>query len=255
VIYGGPCANQHILPLARYLLADGRRRMLIIGSDYVFPREANRIMREAFEHSGGTVIGEHYAGFDADRSRFTEILKAEDSDPPDVIFSSLVGPSIPTLFEAYGALGWDPAATPIASINLAEHRYAAAEQRLFYGHLVATHYVGSAADAANRRFLGLLQWRYGRQARADAFMASSYSQIQMFAAAAALARSTATGAIVEALPEVDIESPEGPARFDAESHYTYLQPRIARVGETGDFMIVEEAAGAIKPDPYLLGYR
>ncbi len=60
VIYVDAATNQNSLPLARYLFRRGARRFLLIGSDYIYPREANRVMRDLIERHGGEVLDEIY---------------------------------------------------------------------------------------------------------------------------------------------------------------------------------------------------
>ena len=66
VIYTGATPNQNVFPLADYLLRDHGPRVFLIGSDYIYPRESNRVMRDLIKATGGKIVGELYAALDAD---------------------------------------------------------------------------------------------------------------------------------------------------------------------------------------------
>src|ERR1700757_783247 len=60
VVYTGACPNQNSFPLAEYLVRNHGRRVLMAGSDYIYPRESNRIMRDLVESYGGKNVDEVY---------------------------------------------------------------------------------------------------------------------------------------------------------------------------------------------------
>ncbi|HVV92696.1 MAG TPA: transporter substrate-binding protein [Hyphomicrobiales bacterium] len=253
VVYGGPCSNQHVLPLARYLLARGRHRFFFIGSDYVFPRECNRVMRAAVEDAGGMVVGEAYLPLDAGDNAFGAAIHDGFAEDPDVIFSTVVGPATMTLFAAYRRLGGDPVRTPIATICTCEAEMAQRPE-LFCDHITALAYFESLDGAANRRFLGAFRRRFGAQAHANSLVEASYDQVLLFARAAARAGSVAPADIVAALPEIEFDAPQGRCRIDRDSNYVYCRPRIGRATDNGTFTLIEEADEMVKPDPYLIAY-
>ena len=60
IYYMGATTNQQIVPSIEYLLKDGKTKMFLLGSDYVFPRTANRIIKAQLAASGGTTVAEEY---------------------------------------------------------------------------------------------------------------------------------------------------------------------------------------------------
>ncbi len=60
IIYTGATPNQTVLPLAEYLFNTHGRRFFLVGSDYIYPREINRILKEFLTESGGSAVGEVY---------------------------------------------------------------------------------------------------------------------------------------------------------------------------------------------------
>jgi len=255
IFYGGACPNQHVVPLGRYLVASGRKRVFLIGNDYVFPRETNRVMRDVIEASGGEIVGESYVPIPADRDAFAPVFQNPALRQCDAIFSTVVGTSNLSLFEAYRAAKLDRGITPIAAINISEYDVVQIGAELLCGHLVVLAYLESNKSAPNLAFVDRFKRRYGQHARANLLVASSYVQLRLFAEAINLCRSEAAEAVAEALVAVSLSGPLGAVRIDAESHYTYLKPIIAQVNPDGEFDIIHAADTPVRPDPFMIAYQ
>ena len=74
VIYTGASPNQNSFPLAEYLVRNHGRRVFLVGSDYVYPRESNRIMRDLIVAYGGEIVGEVYVPMEASEQRCEIVL-------------------------------------------------------------------------------------------------------------------------------------------------------------------------------------
>jgi branched-chain amino acid transport system substrate-binding protein len=79
----------------------------------------------------------------------------------------------------------------------------------------------------------------------------AYSQVHLFARALERAGSLDRRKLVEAVHKVKFESPEGPIAIDAENNHCALTPRIGICRNDGQFDVVWEGSGPVKPDPYL----
>jgi len=60
IFYTGATTNQQIVPAVEYLLEEGKTKMFLLGSDYVFPRTSNTIIRAQLDAAGAEVVGEEY---------------------------------------------------------------------------------------------------------------------------------------------------------------------------------------------------
>ena len=101
VIYTGAAPNQNSVELCRYLMQHYGNRFYFIGSDYIYPRESNRIMREVVRRSGGAVVGETYLSLRAQRRDFRPVMRTVRELRPDVIFSTVVGDATTYLYQSY----------------------------------------------------------------------------------------------------------------------------------------------------------
>ena len=120
VIYTGAAPNQNSVMLCSYLAKAYGTRFYFVGSDYIYPRESNRLMRDLLRSRGCTVAGETYLDLRANRSDFGPVVRQIRDAGADVIFSTVVGYSTVYLYQAFAEAGLDPGVTPIASLTTTE---------------------------------------------------------------------------------------------------------------------------------------
>src|SRR5271155_1438292 len=109
VIYTGASPNQNSFPLAEYLVRNYGKRVFLVGSDYVYPRESNRIMRDLITSYGGDIAGELYVPMEASPSELQSVLARVKEQQPDVLFSTVVGRTAQKFYRLYREAGFDPA--------------------------------------------------------------------------------------------------------------------------------------------------
>ena len=191
IIYGGACANQHVVPLFEYLMAKGHEKFLLLGSDYIFPRETNRVVRQLVEAAGGRIVEERYIPLDGNATDVAQGLQYLPA--ADAIFSTIIGPCG---LLAYAMLRAQGIHSPVASIGACELELSVAPDVL-NGHICAAPYFESIGDSANSRFLGAFHKRFGEKARANWFSVNSFMQVLLFAEAAEQAGSVEVDDIVQ----------------------------------------------------------
>jgi len=89
IVYTGAAPNQQIVPAIEYLIDKGYKKFFLLGSDYVFPRTANMIIKAQAEAAGLEVVGEEYA--DMEQTEFASIISKIEAAKPDVIVNTLNG--------------------------------------------------------------------------------------------------------------------------------------------------------------------
>ena len=251
VLNTGAVPNQNSFPLADYLVRNVGRRMFLIGSDYVYPRETNRIMRSLVEAYDGEIADELYVPMDAPDSLLREVLARVREAAPEVLFSTVVGRTAQRFYRLYREAGLDPATMPIASLTMAEGEVREIGAALCEGHITAATYFGSLPTEANRRFVADFQRAYGAAAPVSMWSAGAYAQVRLFALALERAATLDTQRLVETAYTVAVDAPEGPIQIDAENNHAWLVSRIGRLRADGSFAVVWQSAAPIKPDPYL----
>lgn len=254
VIYTGPAPNQLHLPLAQYLFPRYGRKLMCVGTDYLFPRESNRIMRDLLSEIGGSIVGEHYFSFSAPMSSFVEVVKQARTQGADIIFSTVVGPGIAALYDAYSTEDLDPTVMPIASLTTNEAHL----QNMWFeprpGHIVSAPYFETVQTPRNKGFVTKYHQRFGAKRPADTCAEAAYFTVLLFARALERAGTLAPERLHAEVLGLEVSAPQGIVRIDPDNSHTYLWPRIGMTRAGRKFEIVAEFKREMKPDPYLVNY-
>jgi urea transport system substrate-binding protein len=95
------------------------KRFFLVGSDYVFPRTANAIIKDQLAALGGEVVGEAYILLGSADAQ--EVVRTIVRARPEVILNTINGDSNATFFRELRAAGVTPEHTPTMSFSVAEH--------------------------------------------------------------------------------------------------------------------------------------
>ena len=253
IIYTGAAPNQNSAQLADYMTRHFGRRVYLVGSDYIYPYESNRIMSDfILERPGGAKLAERYVRLDANERDFAAIVRDIKDRQPDFIFSTVVGSGTRLLYQAYADAGLDPARMPIASLTTCEAEVSEMDPRTAAGHITAAPYFQTVDSAVNRQCLERFRSLYGDAVEPNMCWEAAYFQVHLFAQAMQRSGSDELERLLPHLLGIEIDAPQGRVRIDPASHHTRLHPRIGRVGDDGRFVILAESAVGVDADPYLV---
>lgn len=252
-IYTGAAPNQNSVQLADFMTANFGSRVYLIGSDYIYPYESNRIMGELImQQQGGEKLAERYLSLNAEEKDYSEIMTDIRNKRPDFIFSTVVGDSTAALYRAYADAGFDPKIMPIGSLTTSEAEISQMDKGLATGHYTSAPYFQSIESDANQRCLQSLKRRLGEQCIPNLCWEASYFQTHIFANAMRQAHSDDIAELMPYVLSSEFDAPQGRVRIDPNNHHTCLYPRIGRVNADGQFTIVRQARRSVYPDPYLV---
>ncbi|HVY05562.1 MAG TPA: transporter substrate-binding domain-containing protein [Burkholderiales bacterium] len=254
VIYVGAATNQNSLPLARYLFGRGARRFLLIGSDYIYPREANRVMRDLVERHGGEVLDEIYLPLQTESKELDHLVSRVLELRPDVVFSTLVGSNICSFCERYADAGIDPAEIPIASHNVTEAELLEVGRTECAGHITAAPYFSSIASDANRNFVDAFRRRFGEAAPVSQYASAAYAAVRLFALSLERAGEMDTQRMMMCARGLEMRAPHGRIVIDEDNNHTWLTPRVGVWNGADEFDLVWESEQMVQPDPWLVSY-
>lgn len=254
IIYTGAAPNQNSVELVDYLLKQYGTRFYLIGSDYIYPRESNRIMRELLRQRRGTVVGEHYLDLGARPSEFRLLMRDVRNAHPDVIFSTVVGQATAYLYQAYSDAGFDPQIMPIASLTTSEAEIKLMGADVACNHITAAPYFESVDTADNALFLSRYKKRFGDDEPTNLCVEAAYFQVHVFAKALSEVNSMDPDILRPVVLGSEFDAPQGHVAIDADSNHTNLWSRLGRVNERGQFDIISESFQSVKPDPYLVSH-
>jgi branched-chain amino acid transport system substrate-binding protein len=253
IIYTGAAPNQNSVQLADFMMSSFGGRVYLVGSDYIYPYESNRIMSDLVnQRPGGSVVAQRYVQLDAGQKDFDSIVSEIRDLKPDFIFSTVVGNATQHLYRAYAEAGLNPKTMPIASLTTSEVEVAQMGVPAATGHFTAAPYFASIETPENLRLLERFRTRFGNEVRPNACWEAAYFQVHLFANAM---RATGTDQVPVLMPQIlgsEFLAPQGRVRIEPTNHHTHVYPRIGRVNSKGEFTIVRASNNAVAPDPYLV---
>lgn len=251
VIYTGAAPNQNSMALCDFLMETYGPRFFFVGSDYVYPRESNRIMRELLAKRGGEVVGERYVDLRAQRHDFLPIMQSIKLQQPDVIFSTVVGAGTVHLYQTYSDFAFEPRIMPIASLTTSEAEIRAMGFDVGLGHITAAPYFQGVSGDANSGFVSRYKKRYGDDESTNMCVEAAYFQVHMFARALEYTNSLDTDCLRSMVLGSTYEAPQGRVAIDPVNSHASVWSRIGRVNRTGQFDILRQSQDAVEADPFL----
>ena len=253
VIYTGAAPNQNSVQLAEFMTDNFGARVYLVGSDYIYPYESNRIMADlVLQHAHSAKLGEVYVKLDASEQDFAPIIADIKSRQPDFIFSTVVGDATARFYRMYAQAGLDPRTMPIASLTTSEAEIAQMGAAASAGHFTSAPYFQAIDSELNRQCLARYRHHFGDHSTPNLCWESAYFQVHLYANAFRLAGDDALDILLPHLLGSEFSAPQGRVKIDAANHHTWLYPRVGRVDAQGQFTIVREAKRAVQPDPYLV---
>ena len=253
IIYTGAAPNQNSVQLAEFMTSNFGASVYLVGSNYIYPYESNRIMRDlVLQRPNSRVMGEQYVPLNATQKDFTPIMKDIRDKCPDFIFSTIVGDSTVNLYHAYAESGFSAMTMPIASLTTSESEISHMGVEFATGHITAATYFQSINSVINTKFIKNLYKKYNEECISNTYVEAAYFQMHMYANAYREAGSDQIEQIKPSLLGSEFIAPQGRVRINPTNHHTSLYPRIGIANSKGQFTIVREANRPVEPDPYLV---
>ena len=251
IYYTGATTNQQIIPAMDFLKSEGVKTLFLAGSDYVFPRTANKIIKQYAKELGIEIVGEEYVPLDSDdwTTQVAKIAKAK----PDFVFNTINGSSNVGFIKAYYEAGLGPDNSPIISVSIAEEEAPAMGEDLT-GQYAAWNYFQSVDSPENETFIKAFQEKYGSDRPTSDPMEAAYTSLYLYKAMVEKAKSFCVDAVNEAADGVSFDAPEGKVTVDGENHHIAKTGLIGQINADNQFDVVWDSEKPIDPDPFLEGY-
>ncbi len=252
IFYTGATTNQQIVPAVEYLLKEGKKKFFLLGSDYVFPRTSNTIIKAQLADAGVETVGEEYVPLGG--TEFSTIIDKIKAAAPDVIFNTLNGDSNVAFFKQYKDAGYTAETLPTLSVSIAEEEVTGIGIENVVGQLVAWNYYQTVDSPENAAFVKAFKAKYGEARVTSDPMEAGYFGVYLWAAAVEKAGTTDVYAVRAAADGITFAAPEGTVTIDGPTQHTYKIVRIGKIREDGLIDTISATDGPVKPDPYLCSY-
>lgn len=244
IMYMGETANQQIMPSIAWALKHLGNTFYLVGSDYIFPRTANQIIKDLLFAQQGVVLAERYLPLGS--SDVQAVIADIQKQQPDVILNTINGDSNIAFFTALQAVNH----IPVISLSIAEPEFAKIGWDIMQGHYAVWSYFQSIASAENRLFVKKFQQRFGQQRLINAPMVASYTGLHLWAQAVEHVQSVDPKDVKNKMGKESIASPAGIVAVDELTQHVWKIPRIGQARAEGGFEIVWQADRPVRPVPF-----
>ncbi len=248
IIYTGAVPNQQIIPMVSWALQKRGKRAYLIGSDYVYPRTANQIIKKLLLAQGGQLVAERYVPLG--ELSLDAIVNDIAKQHPDFVVNTLNGDSNPYFFRALQNADIRAEDIPVFSTSIAEAELAAMGPELMTGHYVAWNYFQSIASEENRTFIEHFRNRFGQQRLLDDPMEAAYISVMLWVHAMRSAGTLDMSSVKTVLAQQTLAAPEGIVAVDADTRHLWKPVRIGKARADGQFEIVWQSERSIAPAPF-----
>ena len=249
VFYAGATPNQQIEPGLTWLAEQGFQRWFLVGSDYVYPRTANRIVRAKARQLGAEIVGEVYLPLGSRNVEPT--IDAIRRTLPDggAIINPLNGDSNFSFFHGLALRGIDiQRKHAVMSFSIAEEEIASIGPEVTAGSYAVWNFYHDTETPEAERFERAFSEAYGMRRLTSSPAVSAYSMVYLWARAAEAVGSTDRERVRKALPGTTFASPAG--KLEVGPNHHLVQPAlIGRADERGHFELVADA-GLVRPVPF-----
>lgn len=252
IFYTGAAPNQQIVPAVKWLLENKGKKMFLLGSDYVFPRTANKIIKEQLKAMGGELVAEEYTPLG--HTDYSTIINKIKASKPDVVFNTLNGDSNVAFFKQLKDAGITAKDLTTCSVSVAEEEVRGIGAANMAGHLVSWNYYQTTDTPENKEFVKKYKEKYGADRVTDDPIEAAYIAVHLWAEAVKKAGTTDIDKVKEAAKGIEFKAPEGIVKIEGENQHIWKPVRIGQVMEDGLIKEIWSTGEPVRPDPYLKTY-
>ena len=252
VIYGGQVPNQQVLPALDWLRSGPggeRKKFFLLGSDYVYPRTTNFIVRKWLALTDATIVGEEYLPFD--QVDFAPVVARIVDSGADCILNTVNGAANIALFAALARAGVDRAKIAVVSTSLSEDDLRSMPAADSAGHWLLSSYFQTVDTPANAAWMTGFRREFGQDRVFGDSMEAAWCLIQLWKAAVEKAGSFATEAVRQVFAGgIGFDGPGGRMTIDPATQHATKYFRLGRVRPDRLCDVVVSSDGPLAPDPY-----
>ena len=258
VFYTGAAPNQQAIPAVEYLMSkDGgdAKRWVLLGTDYVYPRTTNKILR-AFLKAKGVAeadIMEEYTPFGHSdwQTIVTNVKKFASEGKKTAVVSTINGDANVPFYKELGNQGIKAEDIPVVAFSVGEEELAGLDTTPLVGHLAAWNYFMSVDSPKNAEFIK--QWqtfiKNPKRVTNDP-MEAHYIGFKMWVQAVEQAGTTDVDAVRQAMYGQKVKAPGGFDSVMNTNHHLSKPVMIGEIQANGQFDIVWRTDGPIVGDAW-----
>jgi len=253
IFYSGATTNQQIVPGLEFLKEELKvKKLFLVGSDYVFPRTANKEIKAWAKANGMDIVGEEYSPLG--NTDYATTINKVKAAKPDAVFQTINGDSNVAFWKQFKDAGLTAKELPVISVSTAEDEIRGIGAENVVGQYVSWNYYQTTPGAKNAAFVKAYKGKYGAKRVTDDPIEAGYVNVYLWAMAVEKAGSTNPEKVKQASKGLTFDAPEGKVTVHPENQHISKTARIGQVQANGLIKQVGGSEKPIEPDPYLKTY-
>ncbi|NOZ67897.1 MAG: urea ABC transporter substrate-binding protein [Deferribacteres bacterium] len=261
VFYTGATPNQQLIPAAKYMMDElGMKKFYLLGTDYVFPRTANKVLKAYLKSRGvpdENIIEEYTPFHHQDYQTIVARIKKFGASGDACVLSTINGDSNVPFYKEFANQGLTADDIPIMAFSVAEDELRAMDVPPLVGHLAAWNYFQSIDTPENRKFVknfkeyckrNNLPGGYNRVT--DDPIEAAYFGVYVWKAAVEKAGSFDVDKVRQAVYGLEFDAPGGRKKMHENNQHTLKPVYIGEIMKNGQFRIIYKTKGLVSPEPY-----
>jgi urea transport system substrate-binding protein len=267
IFYTAEAVNQQAVPAVDYMLGEGKKKFYLLGSDYVYPRTTNKILKKYLLLKGipESSIEEVYTPFGhTDYQTIVASIKKFSAGGKATVISTLNGDTNVPFFKEFANAGLTSEQCPVVSFSISEDEFRGLPAKDLVGHLGCWTYFMSVKSPANTKFVSDFQkWLKAPKVTGTSFavsgvdpkgrvtcspMSLSRTGVYLWKQAAEKAGTFSVDAVRSALIGQKFVGPAGEVTMQ-ENHHLVNPVFIGETLATGQFKIIK-SLGPVAGEPF-----
>ena len=258
VFYTGAAPNQQAIPAVEYLMSEdggGAERWILLGTDYVYPRTTNKILR-AFLHAKGVSdndILEQYTPFGHSdwQTIVSDVKDFASAGKPTAVVSTINGDANVPFYKELASQGISAEDIPVVAFSVGEEELSGLDTEPLVGHLAAWNYFMSVDNDTNANFIEKWHEFIGSEDRTtNDPMEAHYIGFQMWVQAVKQAGTTNVDAVRQAMYGQTVAALSGYDSVMNTNHHLSKPVMIGEIQPDGQFDVVWQTDEVVKGDAW-----
>ena len=246
VIYTGAAPNQQAIPAVDYLMDEfGIERWVLAGTDYVYPRTANKIL-EAYLKAKGVksediMINYTPFGHSDWQSIVSEIKSFGSTGKATAVVSTINGDANVPFYKELANQQISAEDIPVVAFSVGEEELSGIDTGPLVGHLAAWNYFESVDTPENEAFIKQWHAYTGNDKRVtNDPMEASYIGFNLWVKAVEKAGTTDVEKVIATLPGLEVPNLTGGTAKLLPNHHITKPVLIGEIQDDGQFDVVSE---------------
>lgn len=256
VFYTGAAPNQQAIPAVDYLMNDlGIERWVLAGTDYVYPRTTNKILKAYLKGKGvaNSDIMVNYTPFGHSdwQTIVSDIKKFGDKGMKTAVVSTINGDANVPFYKELGNQGISSSDIPVIAFSVGEEELSGLDTTPLVGHLAAWNYFMSVDAKENDDFIS--KWKSfikDKNRVTNDPMEAHYIGFNMWVKAVEKAGTTEANAVQDAIIGVTTPNLSGGVSAMMPNHHITKPVLIGEIQSDGQFDIVWSTNGLVAGDAW-----